>query len=141
MTPAKVLKVTTEGAEWGKIPPHVIGLTSGDRENPIFYLDTDLGVIHWPEYAGGGNYRDNDNGEEDFIETAWYEMDEDIPENEIMWRQEPAWAIEDFFELLKMQYRKLNWIPTDSRHVLPTRDLRDKDGMIAMLRESYREHG
>lgn len=40
------------------------------------------------------------------------------PENEATWRAEaPAWAVVDFFEMLKDQFRKLHFIPLNGRVV------------------------
>ena len=71
-------------------------------------------------------------------------MDEHVPENEIEWRHEsPAWAITDFFELLKKQFRELKWIPINTREVIAfdTTFASSEDGMILMLQGIFREHG
>lgn len=67
-----------------------------------------------------------------------------MPENEIKWRNEsPAWAITDFFELLKTQYRNLKWIPINARQVIDINAYYEasEDGMIPMLQGIFREHG
>lgn len=67
-----------------------------------------------------------------------------MPENEIEWRSEsPAWAIRDFFELLKKQYRELKWIPINVREVVAadTTFTPSEDGMIPMLQKIFRDHG
>ena len=142
MSAEEGLKVTTEGAEWENVPSHVIGLTSGHRENKIFLLDTKLGIIHWPECDGGGDYRHNYDDDPSFIDPV-YDVDEHVPENEQEWRSEPAWAIADLLELFKMQYRKLKWIPVNTQQVVATDFSFDKsqDGMIPMLQGIFREHG
>ncbi|KAL5316127.1 hypothetical protein ACEPPN_017005 [Leptodophora sp. 'Broadleaf-Isolate-01'] len=136
------LKVQSEGA-LGDVPAHVVGLTFGDRENKVFLLDTALGIVHWPESDGGGDHRRNVNNDPSFIEPV-YDVDEHVPENEIEWRNEsPAWAIIDFFELLKKQYHELKWIPINSRQVIDVNAYYDpsQDGMIPMLQRIFREHG
>lgn len=41
------LRICSEGVMLTEdVPPHVIGLTHGDRENTIFLLDTQLGIVH-----------------------------------------------------------------------------------------------
>ncbi len=35
------------------VPPHVVGLTDGWRNFPVFLLDTKLGIVHWTECPGG----------------------------------------------------------------------------------------
>ncbi|QSZ28537.1 hypothetical protein DSL72_003035 [Monilinia vaccinii-corymbosi] len=104
----ETLKVMTEGA-LDDVPAHVVGLTCGDRENKALLLDTEFGVIHWPESDGGGDHRHNLDDDPSFIEPVdpW-DVDDHVPENEIEWRHEsPAWAITGFFELLKKQFREL----------------------------------
>ncbi|CAG8961708.1 hypothetical protein HYFRA_00006248 [Hymenoscyphus fraxineus] len=136
------LKVQSEGA-LDDVPAHVVGLTFGDRENKVFLLDPNLGIIHWPESDGGGTHRHNFDEDPSFIEPV-YDVDEHVPEEEIEWRNEsPAWAITDFFELLKLQYRNLKWIPINSRQVIDidAHYETSEDGMIPMLQRIYREHG
>jgi hypothetical protein len=119
------------------VPPHVIGLTSGGRDNPVFLLDTELGIIHWPECVGEIRY----NPSRELIEDDPYIY---APEDEAEWRADaPAWAIDDFFEVLKDQYRELCFVPTSPRIVLDTYTTLavGTDGMIALLQDIYHEHG
>ncbi|KAK1979812.1 LOW QUALITY PROTEIN: hypothetical protein LZ30DRAFT_761589 [Colletotrichum cereale] len=47
------LKLVSEGTDLYKnVPPHVISLTSGGRDNPVFLLDTELGIVYWHECPG-----------------------------------------------------------------------------------------
>src|SRR4051812_13938372 len=71
------------------------------------------------------------------------DLEEHVPENEIDWRGAPAWAITDFFELLKKQFRELKWIPINARQVITfdTTFLPSEDGMVPMLQGIFREHG
>ncbi|PQE14101.1 Alpha beta hydrolase fold protein [Rutstroemia sp. NJR-2017a BVV2] len=138
------LNATTEGC-LDPVPAHVVGLTYGGRENKTFLLDTKFGVVHWPESDGGGDHRANLDDDPSFIEPvdAW-DLDEHVPENEIDWRHgSPAWAITDFFELLKKQFRELKWIPVSSREVITfdTTFAPSIDGMAPMLQRIFREHG
>jgi len=113
------LKVTSEGEKWEDVPSHVIGLTNGGRDNKVFLLDTQLGVIHWPECDGGGDFRTNWENDPSFISPVFVE--DYVSEDDLEWREgAPAWKIKDFFELLKQQYRKLNWIPVNARQVIAT---------------------
>lgn len=132
------LNVITEGYCCENVPPHVVGLTSGDRENSTILLDTDLGVIYWPDYIG--RIKDCTNGQ---IEDDAYEY---AAENEAEWRADAgAWAIPDFFEILKDQFRELQFIPTSSEHILdiddPPYGLSADSLMIPMLRDIYLQHG
>lgn len=137
------LRICSEGALlWENVPPHVIGLTYGGRDNTIFLLDTELGIVHWPECDGELRY----NFEDD---PSWIEPIQDDPvdyalEEEVDWRCDaPAWAIEDFFELLKTQFRKLHYIPISSRKVISvsTNFGSAEDGMVPMLQSIFHEHG
>lgn len=66
-----------------------------------------------------------------------YEVD-DIPEDEADWRSESvAWAIPDFFELLKDMFRQLFYIPISPRKVCYASSL---EGRL-MLADIYRTHG
>ncbi|KAH8586290.1 hypothetical protein B0O99DRAFT_644777, partial [Bisporella sp. PMI_857] len=116
-----------------------------DRENKNFLLDTVLGTVHWPESDRGGTHRRNLDNDPSFIEPVyWDDVEEHVPENEIEWRNEsPAWAITDFFELLKTQYRNLKWIPINSQQVIDINAYYEasEDGMIPMLQWIFREHG
>lgn len=47
----------SEGASISRdVPPHVVGLTSGGRNNTVFLLDTDLGIIHFVDCPNGIKY-------------------------------------------------------------------------------------
>lgn len=49
-TTGEGLRTITEGFPFCDVaPPHVVGLTSGSRENPIMVLGTKLGIIHWED--------------------------------------------------------------------------------------------
>jgi hypothetical protein len=119
------------------VPSQVISLTMGEAENPIFLLDTELGIVYWYECPSEIRYRD------------WPEQIEDdpydwAPEDEAEWRADaPSWTIADFFKLLKSEFRKLNAIPTSPLAVIDvyTGPAPDTDGMKAMLQNIYREHG
>ncbi|PQE31389.1 Alpha beta hydrolase fold protein [Rutstroemia sp. NJR-2017a WRK4] len=126
------------------VPAHFFGLTYGGRENPIFLLDTKLGIVHWPQSDGGGNHSHNIDNDPSFIEAVdlWDDLEELVSEKEFEWRMEsPAWAITDFFELFKKQFRELKWIPMNAREVILVDLQRCPDGMIPMVQEIFRGHG
>ncbi|KAI1334953.1 hypothetical protein F5Y15DRAFT_263270 [Xylariaceae sp. FL0016] len=136
-TDAGELKIITEGAEFYEdAPPHVVGLTSG-ADNPIFVLDTELGIVHWPECPDEiGN-----NALREPIEDDPYDY---APENEADWRNDaPAWEVSEFFELLKDQFLELKFIPISPYSVISAYVERGtrSHGMIPMLQNIYREHG
>jgi len=131
------IRIMTEGAAFAEIAPaHVFSLTCGDRENPVMVLDTKLGIIHWedcPHKIERGYYQ----------ESVEYGSDEDVPEEEADWRHGAmAWAIPDFFEIFKDEFRKLNWIPISHHTVWNASDPEGpgEAGMVPMLREIYRQH-
>jgi hypothetical protein len=146
-TTADDLRVLTEGATFSELaPPHVIGLTCGGRENPIMVLDTKLGIIHWedcPSSIEEGNYSTTVEYEPPEGEDS-DDSDEEIPEEEVEWRQSaPAWAVGTFFTVLKDQFKKLHWVPI-SQHMVWSAEFSvrpDAEGMVAMLQDIYREHG
>lgn len=140
-TTCEDLKVTSEDPAYldDAIPAHVIGLTSGGRDNPIFLLDTQLGIVHWLECPDEGRHRPTREPVSD--DPYDYAAEND---REAEWRADaPAWSIPDFFELLKDRFCELSFVPISSRSVEDAYAVRHprEDGMIAMLQRMYREHG
>ncbi|PGG99157.1 hypothetical protein GX51_06416 [Blastomyces parvus] len=119
------------------VPPHVVGLTHGPRDTPVFLLDTKLGVVYWVECPGAIRYSPT----RALVEDDAYDY---APENEAEWRADAAaWAIADFFAVLKDQYRDLHFIPLNSRTVVDVYATlsHGSDGMVEMLQKIYRDHG
>ncbi|KAI0017891.1 hypothetical protein F4780DRAFT_566146 [Xylariomycetidae sp. FL0641] len=128
-----------------KIPPHVIGLTYGGRSNPSFLLDTQRGIVHWHECDG--RIRHNLDGDPNWVMPAT-DLDDPFdwaPEAEAEWRAEhPAWAVADFFGILRDQFRTLKYVPVSARRVLeddPGRPSQETSAMISAVRDVYRAHG
>lgn len=139
-TTGEELRVLSEGSSFTDLaPPHVFGLTSGGRENPIMVFDTHLGIVHWENCPS--------RIEEEFGADCFdYEPDEDdeVPEDEADWRYSAtAWATADFFRILKAQFLELHWIPISQHTVLSADDCNNQreTGMAPMLQEIYRQHG
>lgn len=134
----EVLKHCSESA-WllEDIPPHVVSLTSGNYDNPVLLLDTELGVAYWPGCPAKVKcYPPRELVSDDPYDYA--------AENEAEWRADSAaWAIPDFFEVFKDQFRKLNFVPISPRLVMDdyTPATGDDDGMVPMVQDIYREHG
>lgn len=132
------LGIASEGASnSAAVPPHVIGLTCGGRGNPVFLLDTKLGITHWHECPG----EVIDNPPLEPVQNDPYGY---APEKEAEWRAEgEAWANADFFEVLKEEFRQLHFIPLSSRLVIDTYSTwgPNLDGMVVMLQDIYRAHG
>lgn len=131
------LKLVTEGEFADDIPPSVVGLTEPPRNDTLLFLDTRLGVVYWPECWG--EITSTAPREEVYDDPfAW------APEREADWRVSSAvWAIEDFFEVLKEQFRELRFVPVSPWQVLDvfTGYQRDDQGLVPMLQDIYRSHG
>jgi len=135
---AQESRLITEGelAQMRINPPHVVGLTWNRDE--AWVLDTELGIIHWQDCPSRIDFGD---GRTASIE---WDLEDEVSEEEAGWRQSAtAWAIPDFFELLKDQFIQLKWIPISHSTLtgVPEDEDDDEEGMIPMLQEIYREHG
>lgn len=132
-------KMFSEGVEiCDDVPAHVIGLALGEETNPIFLLDTNLGIVHWPECPD--EIKNGPSGHKQIEDDAY----DYAPENEADWRANaPAWAVGDFFEMLKDQFRELRFIPTSPLAVLDVYNKTgpDHDNMVEMLQDIYYRHG
>lgn len=127
------------------IPPYVVGLTYGGRENPTFLLDTRRGIVHWYECPDGIRY--DSSGVQPVTDVddpfGWA----DTPEEEAEWRTEhPAWGLADFFRILKRQLLELKYVPvgSPSRAVLYGDDENSEEELgelVAAVREVYQRHG
>ena len=130
------VRITTENAiPREEMSPHVIGLTNGGRYTPAFLLDTERGVVYWYNrfYDCDDTIKNNPNWER--IQDDAYDY---APENEADWRDEGiAWAIPDFFENLKDQFRQLVFAPIGSGDVCWADNIDD----VGELQAIYREHG
>lgn len=126
------LRITSEQSyTLDDTPAHVIGLTSSGRNNECFMLDTELGIVYWPECPG------------DIRNNALREAVHDCPydyalENEADWRGEGvAWAIADFFEVLR------GFVPLSSLQVLDvyTGYGPGSKDLVPMVQQVFRRHG
>lgn len=139
---AEGARICSEGSdiyEDGQVPAHVVGLTSGGRDNPIFLLDTELGVIYWRDCPGEIRWDESAPREQIFDDPYEY-----ADENEAEWRGDAqSWEITDFFEILKDQFRRLHFVPVNNQEVkdIYTTYGDDRKGMIPMVQRIYREHG
>lgn len=132
-------RVVTESASlFEVIPPHVISLTDGGRDNPVFLIDTELGIALWYECPGEIKY----SPLRETVEDDPYDYEED--ETQAEWRGEcAAWTVSDFFQILKDQFLKLQFIPINHRLVVDVYTTLGygSAGMREMLQGIYREHG
>ena len=105
----------------------------------MFLLDIKLGVAYWPDCWG-------EITSSPFASRALVYDDPYAwaPEKEADWRAtSAAWAIADFFEVLKDQFRELHFIPTNPWQIVDVYTIyHDKDsGMTTMLQDIYRSQG
>ncbi|KAK1622506.1 hypothetical protein BDP81DRAFT_386174 [Colletotrichum phormii] len=136
------LKIMSEGSDiYDNAPSHVIGcgLTKGGRENYVFILDTELGIIYWSECPG--EISDNPSYDHPKVLDDPHEW---APENEADWRGGAAgWTVKGFFEVLKDQSLKLKFIPTSLLYVIDVYAwlIPDSGGLVERLQGIYRQHG
>ncbi|KAF3482983.1 uncharacterized protein GIQ15_02307 [Arthroderma uncinatum] len=113
-----------------RVPPHVVGLTSGGRDTSAVLLDTKLGVIFFPKCHG-------DIMVDPYREGVLDNLYNYAPENEADWRASGGcWAITDFFEVLKHEFRKLSFVPLNTRIVLEIYSAKLEE-VIPMVQEIY----
>ncbi|KAK1449860.1 hypothetical protein CMEL01_07196 [Colletotrichum melonis] len=126
------LRTITEGpAITEHVPESVVGLTMS--EHHTFLIDTELGVIYWPECPG--RLRDGPR----CIEDDPYDYCDD--EEDAEWRADgAAWSVADFFKVLKAEYRLLRWVPCNEYEVLDSESAMTRNHIPA-LQEVYRRHG
>ncbi|KAK6218947.1 hypothetical protein QIS74_06156 [Colletotrichum tabaci] len=126
------LRTISEGpAIMENVPEHVIGLTMS--EHHVFLLDTELGVVYWPECPGRLR-----NGPR-CIEDDPYDYCDDDEDAE--WRADgAAWSVADFFKMLMAQYRSLRWVPCSEYEVLDS-ETETTRNPIPALQGVYRRHG
>jgi hypothetical protein len=130
---AKYMTEPIDYMEEGLIPSHVVGLISTKQD--LWLLDTQLGVVYWYTCPFWLSVRPTrERIQDDPFEYA--------PEDQADWRNEPAWAIADFFELLKDQFRRLSSIPLSPTLVLDPEGVEPRmGGALSLAQEVYREHG
>jgi hypothetical protein len=90
------------------IPSHIVGLTSQNTRGLTFLLDTELGVIYWRECMSEAKVEIPE------VEDDPYDwVDDDlIPEDQVEWRAGSGiWEIADFFDMLKANFKTLNFVP------------------------------
>ncbi|KAF2132619.1 hypothetical protein P153DRAFT_363918 [Dothidotthia symphoricarpi CBS 119687] len=119
------------------IPKHVVGLTCGGRHSPRFLLDVKLGIVQWYECPG----QMSDNASRETVDDDPY--DYCAAEEEAEWRAEgETWSIPDFFEELKEQFRRLNFIPLSGRKVVHVWKISppDYEAMLVGVQDIYRQH-
>lgn len=142
------LRQLTEGWPLATLSlPHVFGLAHATQEDsPVIVLDTELGIVHWDDYTCPdeiGRHRarvDWEGLKKDRLDLD--SLDDVVSQAEADWRYSAsAWAIPDFFEVLKDEFRSLNWVPISPYTVRGSRELPNEVGMMSMVKDIYRQHG
>jgi hypothetical protein len=138
LDPAAVhsLKMVTEGPWWKVATPDIIGLWEGGRDAPLILLDTNYGIVYWPDCDEGIRHGTSQEQVEDDSEV-W------ASKEEIDWRCDaPAWTVSDFFAMLREQFEQLHFIPVCSMRVIYSDSgYLDNCKMERMVQGIYREHG
>jgi hypothetical protein len=136
-----IKELTEPHPDDAKIPAHIVGLTVPSEKSPAMLLDTEFGVIYWYECPGDVKCSEISEVEDDSYD--WVD-DGLISEDQVEWRAgSGVWAIEDFFEMLKYHFRKLNFVPIGPREVQDVWDHRnahEKETQVA-VQNVYRKHG
>jgi hypothetical protein len=133
---SEAIKIVTEGQDCDNVPAHVVGLTSGGRDDPRFLLDTHLGIIYWVGCPEGPKHHPS---REPIVDNP----EDYAPENERDWRADaPAWSVEDFFEVLIDEFRRLNFLPLNRQEVLDSSAVYvdAESDLIPLLQRVYRDH-
>ncbi|SMR58194.1 unnamed protein product [Zymoseptoria tritici ST99CH_1E4] len=143
---AEIILTESQGS-YRQIPAHVVGLTH-NRDAEMF-LDTHLGLIYFP---GGsctlGPTRIAQNADVQFSPIADC-ADDYAAEGDVEWRDARtglrcAWAIPDFFEMLKFYFRELNYIPLNRIQVVEAFDRGpddEEEQEMDAIRTIFLEHG
>lgn len=140
---ASDLKVGSEGDDFSdSIPSHVISLTDGVRHNPVFLLDTHLGVVYWLDCPS--EMRSPNVSHEPILD----DVDDYSAEEEAEWRgpgfDTEAWAVADFFEALKHQFCLLNFCPLLENRVELVwgwQPNEQREAICETVQHIYRDHG
>jgi hypothetical protein len=124
----------------GKIPSHIVGLTSQWQKGLTFLLDTELGVIYWYECDSEAKVEIPEVHPDPY---GW--MDDGlISEDQADWRAgSGVWEISDFFEMLKANFRTLNFVPLRYDHVRAAWHGRSDECQETLkgVQKIYRDHG
>jgi hypothetical protein len=121
---------------WERTTPDIIGLWVGHQDSPLVLLDTEYGIVYWPECNDEIRHGTSQEQVQDNSDT-WASQDE------ADWRCDaPAWTVTDFFAMLREQFEQLRFLPVNSRQVITSNyGYSDDSEMERMLQEIYREHG
>lgn len=129
-------RCASEGMAAEFLPPHIVGLSCGGRDNTILLLDTKLGTVTWVDPPTRIHRRPS-------REPIFEDIYDDVPNDNDWHNNLVSWPIADFFEILKDQFRVLSYLPINERILLEAQTvfLPEDEGVIGMLQGVYRKHG
>lgn len=137
----KTMRLLTEGHLSEDVPDSVFGLTWGGRDTDIMLLDTKHGLIYWHQCPGEVYM----NPCREMVDDDHLAMRErgDCSAKEAEWRGDSmCWAIADFLEVLKDQFRSLRWIPLKGgEEIIEVGFSNHGREAEEMLQNIFREHG
>ena len=122
------------------IPPHIVGPTVHSRYGLTFVLDTELGVIYWYECMSEAKVAISEVQVDPY---GWLD-DNLIPEDQVEWRADSGiWEIVDLFEMLKANFKTLNFVPFKSDRVRAAWywDTAEGKKELKEVQKIYRDHG
>ena len=133
-TAVEPVRILAEGLEWENVPPSAFGISIGHDK---YILDTRFGVVHCLDTP----IEVKESAPKEAITDNFWDC---TPENEHEWRNGTAWAIEDFFEILKVRYRELQYLPVHEHRIEEWFDEYEEDDyrpVLRCIRQIYKEHG
>jgi hypothetical protein len=135
MGPVEGVRILAENLEWEHVPSSAFGISIG---HDTYILDTRLGIVHCTESP----IRVEDVTVREAILDDFWDLE---PESEHGWRcSGPAYAIADFFEVMKQRYRDLLYLPMNAWRLEEWFD-EYEDGhyrpVLRDVRQIFKEHG
>ncbi|KAJ4391057.1 hypothetical protein N0V93_004671 [Gnomoniopsis smithogilvyi] len=105
--------LVTEGQVWDRVPPHVVGLTTGGREKSVMLLDMRRGVVYWLNAPTA--LVDHYDGRLDELAPTKVRFEDEAWE---FAGDAAMWSVQGFFEMLKEEFRTLRMVPVRTCQVL-----------------------
>lgn len=130
-------KFFSEGEYQEHFTSSVVGITFTGPFVECFLLDTEQGTIYWPEC------HDKIRNSPTVLGIVDDPSDYCESEEEAQWRSGGCWAVVDFFETLKDQYKQLHFLPLNTENVIANngQERSGEEGLQTMLQDIYRQHG
>lgn len=141
----------------GRIPSRYLGLIWMHLPKDILLLDTKYGIVHWqacpeeilasasPEPSFGDDDEEYEDGSEADSDADSNADSDAASDEELDWG--PCWPVRDFFEMLKNQFRDLNFVPKNNHQIIDIWTTTHMDGhptplgITELLQTIYMKHG